>query len=389
MKTKPRQKRAIADSLSSRNRWIAGLFAIGLVACIAIGASTSGAQQLYRVTDLGTVDGMTASEPAAINNLGQIAGTSSAGTIGCAFRYYRKSMEDMGGELSRGFAISGTGVVVGDFAQMEPSTPNHAALFTEGATIDLGVLPGALFSRANGVNSNGYVVGYSGSEFDSNNSRAFVWHRSTGMVDLGTLGGSYAQAMAVNDAGWVTGNSDVTLSNSIGARHAFLTQVWPGTGAVKPMRDLGTLGGPSSYGMAINMSNHVVGYSMLNNTNTVHAFLYNGGKLIDLGSLSPNVPGSDYSLAYGINNADQVVGYSYVAVGDFQKQAAFVYGADRLQIKMVNLNEVIGPAAKEYWLFAATAINDHGQIVACAYRGSDGFEHAVLLNPLAGPMTNE
>ena len=31
--------------------------------------------------------------------------------------------------------------------------------------------------------------------------------RSTGMIDIGTLGGPYAQAMAVNDAGCATGNA--------------------------------------------------------------------------------------------------------------------------------------------------------------------------------------
>ncbi len=284
---------------------------------------------------------MTASEPAAINNLGQVVGTSTAGTHGCAFRYYNNKMQDIGPIGSRAFGISQTGAVVGDFAQIEPTTPNHAALFRGGAPIDLGVLPGALFSRANAANSNGYVVGYSGSELDSDNSRAFVWTNSTGMLDLGTLGGPYSQAMAVNDAGYATGNASIPYG--IGARHAFLCQVWPGFGPAKPMRDLGTLGGVSSYGMAINMSNHVVGYSMLNTSyDAVHAFLYDGGKLIDLGSLTPNVPGADYSMALGINNRDQVVGYSYVTnVGsDNVAQAAFVFGGTP-QAVMLNLNDVI------------------------------------------------
>ncbi len=368
--------------ISSRNRLIAGLYSIGLVACLAIGIPTLRAQQAtYRVIDLGVVDGMMASEPAAINNLGQIAGTSTAGTVGCAFLYHNKIMQDIGGEISRGFGISQNGVVVGDFVRTEPLTAfNHAALFKGGVPLDLGVLPGALFSRANGVNSNGYVVGYSGSEFDSDNSRAFVWQLSTGMIDIGTLGGPYAQAMAVNDAGYATGNA--SIAKSIGARHAFLCEVWPGTGPVEPMLDLGTLGGVSSYGTAINMSNHVVGYSMLK-TNAMHAFLYNGGQLVDLGSLSPNVSGADYSVALGVNNSDTVVGYSYLQNGgsDMIKQAASIVYGNMLQARMVNLNDLIGRARAEYWLFSATAINDQGQIVACAYHGTDGSVHAVLLNP--------
>ncbi len=384
MKSKSNQKRTSANALSSRNRWIAGLSAIGLVTCLAIGIPTLRAQQndaqlTYRLTDLGVVTGMTASEPAAINNLGHVVGTSTIGTYGCAFRYANNRMVDIGGTGSRAFGISETGTVVGDFAQMEPLTPNHAAIFRKGRPLDLGVLQGALFSRANAVNSNGFVVGYSGSVFDSDNSRGFVWSPAMRMLDIGTLGGPYSQATAINDANYATGNA--SIAHAIGARHAFLYPVWPGYGPQKPMRDLGTLGGVSSYGTAINMTNHVVGYSMLNtNSDAVHAFLFRGEKLIDLGSLTPNLPGTDYSVALGINNSDQIVGYSYVGA-DNVRQAAFIYRA--FPAKMVNLNDLIGlKLAKQYWLFAATAINDQGQITACAYHGKDGLTHAVLLTPI-------
>jgi probable HAF family extracellular repeat protein len=293
-------------------------------------------------------------------------------------------MQNIGGLGSRAFGISQSGVVVGDFHQMEPTTPDHAALFRKSGRIDLGVLPGALFSRANAVNSYGYVVGYSGSELDSENSRAFVWSQATGMFDIGTLGGPYAQATAINDAGYATGNAGI--GEAIGSRHAFLYQVWPGMGPAKPMRDLGTLGGISSYGTAINMSNHVVGYSLLNKIdNARHAFFYNGGALVDLGSFSPQALGADYSVALAINNSDAVVGYSYIQYGgsDMVRQAAFIVYPNMMQMKMVNLNDLIAaPTAPGYWLFAATGINDQGQIVACAYY-NDGYVHAVLLDPIA------
>jgi probable HAF family extracellular repeat protein len=204
------------------------------------------------------------------------------------------------------------------------------------------------------------------------------------MLDIGTLGGPYAQATAINDANYTTGNA--SIARSVGARHAFLYQAWPGYGPVKPMIDLGTLGGISSYGTAINMSNHVVGYSLLNNSPGRHAFFYNGGAMVDLGSFSPNALGADYSVALGINNSDAVVGYSYIQYGgrDMLKQAAFIVYPRMMQMRMQNLNELIaGPTPSAYWVFAATGINDRGQIVACAYHGSDGFVHAVLLDPIA------
>ena len=57
------------------------------------------------------------------------------------------------------------------------------------------------------------------------------------MVDLGTLGGSYSVALAVNDSGQVVGSSSPRRRRP----HAFS---WTQTGG---MVDLGTLGGTYSY----------------------------------------------------------------------------------------------------------------------------------------------
>jgi uncharacterized membrane protein len=84
------------------------------------------------------------------------------------------------------------------------------------------------------------------------------------MVDLGTLGGAYAQAFAINDSGSITGNSQFRSSAiDTEAVHAFLSLPPLGAGAIG-MRDLGTLGGSFCHGMAINANNHVVGYSTVN-----------------------------------------------------------------------------------------------------------------------------
>jgi len=111
-------------------------------------------------------------------------------------------MEDIGQSaravsLSRGFGINSTGLVVGDSALNTASSgafpARHAALFTNGSIIDLGTLNGQTFSRANGINGFNQVVGFSGLEFDNPKGRAFFWGKSTGMVDVGTLGGPYAR----------------------------------------------------------------------------------------------------------------------------------------------------------------------------------------------------
>jgi probable HAF family extracellular repeat protein len=179
---------------------------------------------------------------------------------------------------------------------------------------DLGVLKnGGKYSRANGINASGQVVGFSGGKRDSSDSRAFIWNGSTGMLDLGTLGGAYAQALAINDSGFVTGNSQTTaLTSRSGAAHAFL---YPplSIASIRRMRDLGTLGGNYSYGMFINGDNHVVGYSTIDSSDDrVHAFLHDGTKMRDLGSLGGKELESDQSFALGVNIADEVVGYSYL-----------------------------------------------------------------------------
>ena len=183
---------------------------IGLMASLAIGISTARGQVGYSVEDLGVVKGMETSEVVAINQWGHVAGTAYGGSHSCAFKYdyLNKFMEDAGGLNSRGFGISSTNMIVGDAffgPAMEPRS--HAAMFSGGIAKDLGVLPGQVYSRANGANAIGQVVGFSGPTRDSSESRAFVWTYNTGMRDIGTLGGSYAQANAINEAGFITGTA--------------------------------------------------------------------------------------------------------------------------------------------------------------------------------------
>jgi probable HAF family extracellular repeat protein len=365
------------------------LVLIGLMACLAIGISTARGQVGYGLEDLGVVKDMQTSEVFAINNIGHVAGTGYSGVESCAFHYdyLKKFMEDSGGVNSRGFGISSTNMVVGDAffgPAMEPRS--HASMFSGGVAKDLGVLKGQVYSRANGANAIGQVVGFSGSTRDSSESRAFVWTYQTGMKDIGTLGGSYAQANAINEAGFITGTAQ-TWAMFV-TTHAFIYQS-SATGG--KMRDLGMLGsGLSSYGMAINGYNHVAGYSTLQaNSERFHAFLHDGKRMIDLGSLGAKGTDTDVSVALGVNKLDQVVGYSYLpGVGGMPlQQVAFLWRPNIGGGQMIDLNTLLGATGRNYRLISATAINDNGQIVANAWDTQNGGPRAVLLTPM-GPSSN-
>jgi probable HAF family extracellular repeat protein len=137
------------------------------------------------------------------------------------------------------------------------------------------------------------------------------------------------------------------------------------------IKDLGTLGNdPSSVAYGINDHGQVVGYSYnpINGVTATHAFLYSNGHMQDLGTL-----GGSLSYAFAINNRSEVVGTSYVPDGStFGTPHAFIYSAGRLQ----DLNTLIvgGQDLTVNW---ASSINDSGQIAAYT---TDG--HALLLTPV-------
>lgn len=74
------------------------------------------------------------------------------------------------------------------------------------------------------------------------------------------------------------------------------------------MRDLGTLGGSESVAFAINSAGQIVGYSTTESGNA-HAFMWDRGVMTDLGVL----PGGSGSAAYGISERGDVVGFGNTA----------------------------------------------------------------------------
>lgn len=173
--------------------------------------------------------------------------------------------------------------------------------------------------------------------------------------DLGSFDGRMAEATGINKAGHVSGFSP--RPNRV--IHAFIHD---GT----QLKDLGTLAG-HSFAEALNDNDVAVGRADVSDR-ARHAVMFKDGQIIDLGTL-----GGDDSEARGINIHEVVVGSS--------GGTAFVYRHGR----MFNLNAELDPVTGAGWrLISGEHINDRGQIVALATRGSD-FE-VVLLTPMAEPL---
>jgi probable HAF family extracellular repeat protein len=208
---------------------------------------------------------------------------------------------------------------------------------------------------------------------------------------MGSLGGGFTDATAINAGGQVTGYSNTDKEIQVpcppqkygqpkkcfeAVRHAFLFS----TGT---MTDLGTLGGIGSEGLAINDSGEVVGFSQTK-AGTSDAFLWNGTRMTDLGPLSqfypdgindsgqiagacgndsvpcldsngtftalPNPPNLDCTGAIAINNNGQVLG----ACGDSSGNSHGVVWTNGTPTVLPTLG---GP------YFAPTAINNNGDVV--------------------------
>ncbi|HLK55622.1 MAG TPA: DUF3466 family protein [Chthonomonadaceae bacterium] len=339
-----------------------------------------------------------------------------------ADHYHIKALPGLGGgENSVAFAISSSGLVVG---QANANGYAHAVLWDHDAVTDIGVLPDNMSSFGHGVNRNGDVVGRSEggnrSEFPG-----FVWTRQDGATDLPLLtGGRDGYAMAINDQG-----QSVGWSNSTSTRRAVMWQA----GQIRLLNSKPDAA-EQSEAYAINSKGHAVGMAWVLEPlkpdpsfiagnrfvpNYPHAFLWKEGVAIDLGvpvgfksSIATAIsdtgdvagyavrstedrftqallwhegkwslletPPDQNSRANAINSHGVVVGY----VGDFREQAASFAWKTRAVLwdrgKVIDLNSLI-PADSGWLLTEANGINDAGQIVGAGrYKGA---RRAFLLTP--------
>ena len=136
-----------------------------------------------------------------------------------------------------------------------------------------------------------------------------------------------------------------------------------GAEAPKPrfvVTDLGTLGGASSEANAVNEKGEVAGWSEAADR-THRAFLYRGGRMVDLGAGS----GFKNSEALGINEAGQVVGFGTADRDIFTADTKQPLGS----IRAFHALLWGGEKAREIGDGKARDINNRGVVVGHSYDG--------------------
>lgn len=256
----------------------------------------------------------------------------------------------LGGDGAEAMFLTRSGHVLG----IAPDSNNEYHLFVYDDTgmhdLDAALnTPGSYFAVGDAhkaLSEEGSVFGVA---VDASNNQQAVLFDSTGMHQL-SLGGTFGVAIDINDAGQAIGAAtDVTEATL----HAFRYD--HGT-----ILDLGTLGGSRSYPYAISENGKVVGEST-NANNESHAFLYDSSGIHDLGVLT----GGSMSVALAVNNAGQAAGYSEVTGG---AQHAFLYDGTT----MIDLGVLSGGSYSN-----ATHINSSGDVVGIA--DNSNYEQHVFL----------
>jgi probable HAF family extracellular repeat protein len=284
------------------------------------------------------------------------------------------------------------------------SNITHALRWQNGTVTDLQALPPVEINCSNAyqLNSSGEIVGFSeNGEFDpvtgTNQSRAVRW-KDGKIEDLGSFGGNQNEALGINNKGQIVGFSLNTTPDPYSIWDNILNVILGSTGGTQTravlwdhgkMHDLGTLGGDDAAAFYINDRGQIAGVSYTSPVASIpvtgvppltaippqDAFLWENGKMVDLGNL-----GGGYAMftgqGGGLNNRGQVIGVSSVPANPL---ACFFLESDP------NCHPFLWDGSKLIDLAASTTggspitaqgINDRGDIVGQADFSSTGGSSA-------------
>lgn len=313
-----------------------------IIACLSA-AIAAQALASYQMNWLGRLDNDGSSCAMHINSSGQVLGSSvpyGANDIRGAFLWSQPSAIadiQIEGKFDLPGGINNNGQIVGTASGSGSAVLRQA----NGELVQLEGLAGAYNSSALAINDRGWMVGNSG-DF------AVLWKGVGVAQSIGGIAGSYSYATDINDSGSVTWVESLYDNGQwAGITHAY---VWNG-GVSTLLQSLSA--GDSCFAYSISDSGRVVGSS------GSHAVVWNstGNIILDLG----------VGAAYGINLSGQIVGVS----GDH----AVLWSPNG------SIAADLGASAVAY------DINDNGQIVGSAVYDQYGNKEAVLWQPVPEPSS--
>ncbi|HEU4709026.1 MAG TPA: PEP-CTERM sorting domain-containing protein [Methylophilaceae bacterium] len=278
------------------------------------------------------------------------------------------SVEQGSGLLWENGNISPLGGIVSSLnnsGQIAGSISGHAVVWNGNVPAPLPGLANDGESAAIGINDMGQVSGWS----DSPSGHVpVVWNGTTPNALLPA-----GEVVGINNHGQVLGQFDFGTSNKL----SWHPVIWQGNN----FTDLGALNGRDiNMARSINDAGQVVGFSYDESTYDNHAaFLWENGGMTQLAA-----PGS-YADALDINNHGQIVG---------QSGSPFDPGADSLAViwdkgKMYDLSGYINPhLVEDGWaMLLASSINDKGQIIGFGFNRVTNVSGTFLLTPIPEPET--
>jgi probable HAF family extracellular repeat protein len=325
------------------------------LALLFIGAVTPAAAQPAPI-DLGTLGG-TWSHAAAINNRGQVVGSSvtAASEVTQAFLWEDGVMRAVGPPFSSATDINDGGQIVG--AAWDGVIGYVAMLWQDGQSIALERLPGTQDCGATSINRHGVIVGYCllpNHEFAE--SIAVRWVDGVAQAIIGAEISAFPSG--ISDTGVVVGNAFPPDSNPFAI-------VWH-DGALDRLDDLSGFHFVLANG--INRHDDIVGYGF-GPVSAPQALVWDGRTTIGL----PAPESGAVSAAYAINNHGDVAGLSFGG-----GQAVPVVWRRERPIRLGTL-----PGYDS----VPTAIDDHGDVVGDATLPSNrSIPRAVLWPRVTAPQ---
>jgi probable HAF family extracellular repeat protein len=372
------------------------------------------------VVDLGALVPGQSSTAYTINNSGSVVGVIGAWPNLQAVAWINATTKPQlvllggRGQNSAAYSVNDAGISVGE---INPTGVQQAIQFPATRLDTAAGTPPTVFSMAYNSNANGVVAGVAGLSGDPN-PHAVVYNHGSGPIDLGNFGTDVAVAYDIKGADTIVG----TAATARGPSHAF---VHNGISRLNQATDdIGTLGGLQSEANCVNLAKEVAGWSDLlcrSSTAVRHIFLWQSGKMRDLGSPFPRLPATmttpfgrratvravelltrvpdsshDGGECINMRGSDtkesaplppQIVGYAMLYENRFGGSATCLgFGGNTSFNRAVffdgtmmhDLNDMIPPTSGWY-LEQAFGINNASQIVGVGRFA--GEEHAFLLMP--------